>query len=179
MPVFLPAAKPTGLVEADCSFFFLLTKFKKLRCLWTDLTDTLVHGQGRSCLPYHQVALKSATRVQPEMTEIFFIASDCSWASIKSKSFRILKIEWAKPELYIINRGNFRFQIWGQVLPLRHFGGCWGLRPRNHPLPFPSMSAAGLLGPYLVPPWSFPWIWACWTPFGPLWSSQNFGRGVF
>ena len=43
-------------------FLLLLTKFKKLRCLWTDLTDTLVHGQGRSCLPCHQVAPKSATR---------------------------------------------------------------------------------------------------------------------
>ena len=43
-------------------FLLLLTKLKKLRCLWTDLTDTLVHGQGRSCLPCHQVAPKSATR---------------------------------------------------------------------------------------------------------------------
>ena len=48
---FLPAAKPTGLLEADSSFFIflhLLTKFKKLSCLWADLADTLVDGRGRS-----------------------------------------------------------------------------------------------------------------------------------
>ena len=41
------------------SFFFLLSKLKKLSCLWADLVDTLVHGQGRSWLPCHQVAPKS------------------------------------------------------------------------------------------------------------------------
>ena len=50
--VFLPAAKPTGLVEADSSsfFFHLLTKFKKLSCLWADLADTLVDGRGSAVL---------------------------------------------------------------------------------------------------------------------------------
>ena len=45
---------------------------------------------------------------------------------------------------------GFKMSHIEQILPLRHFGGCCGLRLRNHPLPFHSMSAAGLLGPYLV-----------------------------
>ena len=72
---FLPAAKPTGLVEADSSsfFFHLLTKFKKLSCLWADLADTLVDGRGRSWLPCHQMAHKSATRGHQNQIFLFVV----------------------------------------------------------------------------------------------------------
>ena len=45
----------------------------------------------------------------PKMDEIFFIVLDCSWASMKCKSFQILKIEWPKPELYIFNQKWMNF----------------------------------------------------------------------
>ena len=50
---------------SSCPFLLnllLLRYFKKLSCLWADLAETLVDGRGRSWLPCHQVAPKSATR---------------------------------------------------------------------------------------------------------------------
>ena len=102
--LFLPAAKPTGLVEADCSSFFSRSSKNSVVCgpIWLILWYMVKVGHVYLATRWRPNRPPGgATRVQPEMTEIFFIASECSWASIKRKSFRILKIEWAKPELYI------------------------------------------------------------------------------
>ena len=59
-----------------------------LSCLWVDLADTLVEGRGRSWLPSHQVAPKSATSGRPNrppvgavtVKKVLFLS--CLWADL-------------------------------------------------------------------------------------------------